>query len=201
MNSQVATHPHFRTATVKNLRSVDLTTNFRVQIPLGLMTAIIGFVTMCYPIVDKDWFVSTLSMCLATMSIFLIFGMIMASGSLQNLTHSLGFKRYAILIINLLITAVFITEYVELTLTYLAFSVILYFLADEWLGIVTAYRYHKFDSLLFTLLDNVLTLAALIMLVTGFELRGEPVVTLILGLKVALLGCELMLSSKSKRSY
>lgn len=165
------------------------------------MTAVIGFLTMCYPIVDKGWFVSFLSMCLAVMAMVLMVSSIVASGSLQRLTQASGFKRYTFLTVNLLAAAFFATEHVELTLGYLGFAILIYFLADEWLDIATAYRDKSSHLLLSALLDNALTLAAIVMLMTNVELRGETLVTLILGIKVALFGFELMLSGKSEYRY
>ncbi len=196
MNSHSASQQYTPQAMSHSLFVVDLTANQRVQLTLGSMIILLGFLTMCYPVADKLWFSSTMSILLAVTGISLNAAMMLSSGSFSKLMYAVGLKRYTLFILNVLIASLTLPLFPSVTLGYLAGAVLLYFLADEVLAIINAVTYKQLATLSIRGVDLMVTLASIAMLVVGFELRGELVVSLPLGIKLVLFGAETMLTMK-----
>ncbi|WP_117234936.1 hypothetical protein [Vibrio maerlii] len=199
MSSQVSSNQYYARSMTHSLFVVDLTSTHRVQLTLGAMLSMLGFLTMCYPIVEKPWFASALSILLLITGVSINSVVMMTSGSLTKLVGAIGVKRYGVLVVHCLIGAIAMFVFPSYTMGYLAWMTLLYFLIDEGLAVINALSHKQHGLLAIRFVDVLVTVSAVVMLLSGFEMRGELVVTLPLGLKLILFGAEHMLSMNRQR--
>jgi hypothetical protein len=195
MNSLTTKHHNLRDELEHSLFVADLTKSQRMKKAFGLLWLVIGFMVLLSPIVERAWFISSFSVLLGLGAIMLNGVALITSGSLSKLIKSVGFRRYSLLVIGLLIAS--ITLPVEPSWVFGALSglTLLYFLAEEWLNIADCIRGKQYSSFSIHVADNVVTMTALTLFLFGVELSGELVFTLPLGVKLLLMGIESLLSS------
>ncbi|CAM4373609.1 hypothetical protein [Vibrio agarivorans] len=195
ITSSVFPKNHFTFST----RNLDLIHDMGIRVTTGCSLCLLGMLAIAKPLLTEIGFAVSLSILFACCALALTFLTTKQPHSVTSLIQAKGIRTVALSVISLLTASLLISQHTQTTLTYLTGASVLFFLVRESAAILKAVLRDEKAKFAQHSLDFTLTIAALLMFITGWQVNGEYVLTSVLGMKFVFAGCDWVLLMREEK--